>query len=87
MNKSQIDSDKLQGIIRNPFALYFPIQRASLNYLSDVFAIHQRLLHGWPGWQCLPGRETIPRGPQPTAQGCPRRGMPARGYRGRRRQG
>lgn len=38
MNKSQIDSDKLQGIIRNPFALYFPIQRASLNYLSDVFA-------------------------------------------------
>jgi len=23
----QIDSDKLQGVIRNPFEFYFPIQR------------------------------------------------------------
>ena len=46
----------------------------------------QRLLHGWPGWQCRPGRETVPRGPQPTARGCPQRGTPARGCRGRRRR-
>ena len=27
LDYQQIDSDKLQGVIRNPFAFYFPIQR------------------------------------------------------------
>ena len=28
LDYQQIDSDKLQGVIRNPFVFYFPIQRA-----------------------------------------------------------
>ena len=27
LDRRQLDSDKLQGVIRNPFAFHFPIQR------------------------------------------------------------
>jgi hypothetical protein len=43
-NHQQIESDKLQGVIRNPFAFYFPIQRGfsgpvrTLPYTTPSFA-------------------------------------------------
>ena len=39
LDYQQIDSDKLQGVIRNPFAFYFPIQRVfsgSIQTLASV---------------------------------------------------
>ena len=41
----QTDSDKLQGVIRNPFAFYFPIQRG---FSRSIQTLASKMTHAKP---------------------------------------
>ena len=48
---SIIDSDKLQGVIQNPFAFYFPIQRG---FSGAIQTLASKMAHAKPIQKLMP---------------------------------
>jgi hypothetical protein len=49
----QTDSDKLQGVIRNPFAFYFPIQRGFSRSIQTLRTLGTLVVRAYRGCSVL----------------------------------